>query len=210
MKKLRNGVLSSGDGDKHKRKLMKGGLKIVWAYWLGAVAWDRKTNSRPLHHKIKQEHLHPNGPEKMRNHLAEDMLDQNMLHLMKMYQASLKDGSHLAAAVDFLQQTSNIIQIFHDKRPVMNSSDPRLHQLQSALQWFQDWTDEAKGSKNKKMLPSWECLDDVRSMLVTFKEVCLMHLEDFPGQGVVPARYVSYITCRPHFIYNVVYIILRA
>ena len=33
--------------------------------------------------------MNPDSAEKMRNHLAEEVLDSNMLHLMKEYQKSL-------------------------------------------------------------------------------------------------------------------------
>ena len=40
-------------------------------------------------------HLHPNSSEKMRNHLAEEILDLNMLNLMQNYKQSLKNGNIL-------------------------------------------------------------------------------------------------------------------
>jgi hypothetical protein len=62
------------------------GLPIVWQQWLDAVQWDRTTNSRLLHYKASDTHLHPSHVEKMRNHLAEEMMDDEMLNLMLHYQ----------------------------------------------------------------------------------------------------------------------------
>jgi hypothetical protein len=50
-----------------------------------AARWDEEANS----------HLHPNYSEKMRNHLAEEILDLNMLNLMQNYKQSLKNGNIL-------------------------------------------------------------------------------------------------------------------
>ena len=41
------------------------------------------------------QHLYPNSSEKMRNHLAEDMLNEDFLYLMEAFQSDLNDGSHL-------------------------------------------------------------------------------------------------------------------
>jgi hypothetical protein len=61
---------------------MKGDNPVVWDQWLDAASWEEETNS----------HLHPNSSEKMRNYLAEEILDLNMLNLMQNYKKSLKNG----------------------------------------------------------------------------------------------------------------------
>jgi hypothetical protein len=48
---------------------------IVWKQWKMAVEWDRNTNGRRIHHKVTESHLHPNIAEKMKNELAETMLN---------------------------------------------------------------------------------------------------------------------------------------
>ena len=63
--------------------------KIVWEYWLAAVNWDRNVNSRPIHYKVASEHLQPDGPQKMRNHLAEDILN-DMSTLMQALQRGVR------------------------------------------------------------------------------------------------------------------------
>lgn len=64
---------------------MKGDNPVVWNQWLDAARWDEETHS----------YLHPNSSEKMRNHLAEEILDLNMLNLMQNYKQSLKNGNIL-------------------------------------------------------------------------------------------------------------------
>lgn len=104
IKKLRNAILSSGNQPFHTRLLTKNGQHIVWDQWLHAANWDEKTNSRLIHHKLTSSHLRPDSSEKMRNHLAEDVLDENMLNLMKQYQMSLINGTELNSTIEFLEK----------------------------------------------------------------------------------------------------------
>lgn len=60
-----------------------------------AVEWDRTMNARRLHYKVTDSHLHPNLAEKMRNELAETMLNSEMLNLVQSYQNILSNGSVL-------------------------------------------------------------------------------------------------------------------
>ncbi|KAL3868679.1 hypothetical protein ACJMK2_041457 [Sinanodonta woodiana] len=174
-----NGIMKSGDiNGLHTKKMKLNEKYILWKHWISAVHWDREVHSRPIHHKVSDAHLYPNSAEKMRNHLAEEMLDSNTLFLMKSYQASLPDGSYL-----------------NNHRPVKNVHDERLQYLYHILQWFTNWrisanNDEsiAKGERSKSLLSS-QCCDDVESMLVTFSEICKRHLEEFPYGGVVPSRF---------------------
>ena len=57
-----------------------------------AAKWNERTNSRLIHHKLTSSHLQPDSAEKMRNHLAEDVLDENMLNLLRCYQKSFQQG----------------------------------------------------------------------------------------------------------------------
>ena len=72
--------------------LKKDGKCIVWEHWEQAAKWDRETNSRRIHRKITTEHLNPDGPQKMRNSLAEEMLDNDMLYLMTSYRNSFESN----------------------------------------------------------------------------------------------------------------------
>lgn len=58
----------------HKRKLVLNGITILRDHWISAARWDREVNSRPINHKISDTNLFPNPAEKMRNHLAEEVL----------------------------------------------------------------------------------------------------------------------------------------
>lgn len=65
-------------------------------------------NSRSIHYRVTDNHIFPNNSEKMRNHLAEDMLNGDMLHLMKCYQVM----SYYSLSV---QYALSILQIIHIK-----------------------------------------------------------------------------------------------
>ncbi|CAG2223976.1 unnamed protein product [Mytilus edulis] len=134
--------------------------------------------------------------EKMRNHLAEEVLNEDMLQLMKSYQNSLINGDVLNSAIDLLQQTSKLITVFRDPRPVTDIHDARLNILNNALDWFNNWRNEIKQIKKTPkelewMLPSIKCLDDVESMIVVFTRVCRIHITEFKGRGVYPSRFNS-------------------
>jgi hypothetical protein len=201
VKKVHNSILSSGSGPGNTRHLQvyhdNGYIPIVWQQWIDAVQWDRRTNARLVHHRISDSHLCPTSDEKMRNLLAEDMLDKEMLNLMLCYQSSLVDGRELSGAVELLKNTSQLIEIFHDHRPVQSIGDDRLQVLVSIRVWFINWREHVKGDtvltagQRKKMLPSWECLDDLESLLYAFPEVCRIHLKDGPCYAVKPNLYNS-------------------
>ena len=52
----------------------------------------------------------------MQNHLAEDVLDSEMLHLMRKYKEGLSEekGSELNSSIELLESTSILIKIFRD------------------------------------------------------------------------------------------------
>ena len=54
----------------------------VWEHFKKSYLWDM-SHPFPIHHKLSQDHIFLNNESKMRNHLAEDILDKEMLHLME-------------------------------------------------------------------------------------------------------------------------------
>ena len=185
MKKLRNSILSSGYKPFHKRLVQKNDLYIIWEHWISAVKWDREVNTRPLCHKITDQHLYPNSSEKMRNLLAEDMLNEDFLYLMEAFLSDLNDGSHLNSSIQLLKHTSRIISVFRDLRPVTSLSDCRIKILKDAFDWFQDWKKEiaqlkTTGVNTAKKLISPKCLEDIENMLLTFKEILGYTFEQVP------------------------------
>ena len=196
IKKLRNSILKSGDiKGFHTRKLMLNGNCITWKHWEDAVAWDMSTNSRRIHYRITEAHLHPNDSEKMRNELAETMLNGDMLHLMKCYSNSLQNSNHLQSTIQLLEQTSVLISIFRSNRLVTSATDNRFDSIRKVFEWFKRWEQDVsqncdipKNLKNKS-LPSKQCYDDILCMLSTFPKICEQHLSEFPTGSIKPARF---------------------
>ena len=88
------------------------------------------THSFPVHQKLTDDHLYPNAAQKIRNHLAEDVLNKDMLHPKKLYRSSLKSsGKELDAAIKLLAWTSQFVDIFRVIRPIRDMSDPRIKKL---------------------------------------------------------------------------------
>ena len=171
MKKLRNAVYSSGIHKSNTRTLVKGEHQIVWDQWINAAKWDEDTNSRKIHYKLTPSHLHPDSAEKMRNHLAEEVLDEDMCHLVKHYRKSLQHCSVLDSAVEFLENTSKLISVFRDRRPILSYHDTRLESLRLVLQYFMTWREEVdhlsiSQKEKEKRLPSKKCLDEVSYQLL--------------------------------------------
>ncbi|OWF37160.1 hypothetical protein KP79_PYT25311 [Mizuhopecten yessoensis] len=139
VKKLRNAVLSGGTQKHHTRHLRLRGQSIVG---LDAVRWDEKTNSRRANRTISTSHMYPGSAEIVRNHLAEEMLDQDFMYLMQAYQKFLQNRSVFDGTERFLEQTSQLISIFTDKRPISSVTDIRLSTLKKIQKWFRDWKEE--------------------------------------------------------------------
>jgi hypothetical protein len=57
-----------------------------------AYMWDISANPFPIHQRLSQEHIYLSPEGEMKNHLAEEVLNGEMLHLMKQYRESLGDA----------------------------------------------------------------------------------------------------------------------
>ena len=65
-----------------------------------------------VHQKQTDDHIFITKTSNMRNHLAEEVLDDNMFNLMKNYQKSLPDGTVLDSTVDLRDHTRQMIRDF--------------------------------------------------------------------------------------------------
>lgn len=84
----------------------------------------------------------------MRNHLAEEVLNSEMLHLMELYKESLgQAGLKLSATIELLKCTSVLIKNFRDKRPITNISDERIQENHDAMHWFIKWENSVKSDE---------------------------------------------------------------
>lgn len=118
---------------------------------------------------------------KMRNHLAEDVLNAEMLNLMLQYQQYLGEkGNVLTGVIELLQQTSLMIRIFRDMKPIITTDDSRLTDLMIVSKWFKDWETYAMNCEivpkniRAKNIMSIQCHEDIQSCAIGFVELCQM------------------------------------
>lgn len=130
----------------------------------------------------------------MRNKLAKDVLNENMLHLMTCYQRSLGDkGEELQGIIELLQHTSVIIKNFRDARPITSYSDKRLDESRKVLKWFCTLGKQSKSLTNinkkelEKSLFSYQTMEDIRSLLMGFDEMCGIHFLS-TSSSIIPNR----------------------
>lgn len=191
MKKIRNSALASGTGDKSTRKMANAGNPIVWQTWEEAYEWDCKSPIK-VHRNLTEEHIYirsdSDNAKKMRNHLAEDVLNCEMLDLVLAYKSSLgNDGSTLDGVVEFLKATSVMITFFRDKRPLKSSSDVRLTGLKNSLDYFNNWEASVQKTRRSKELLTDETRQDIRSCIQGFLSLVIL-LEESGPFCLVPAR----------------------
>lgn len=193
MKKLRNNILKSGIRPKSTRILtLPSSYTIQWQMFLDFFEWDQQ-NALQLHRKLTNEHFHLDAQLKMRNHLAEDVLNSDMLHAMKVYQQTLGEkGQILNGAIELLEQTSRLVEIFRDMRPIKSIDDPRLNTLKSVSSWFTQWQtliaengDIPKNEKSKKLL-SVQCREDIQSCIQGFIALCSKLLQQSASMYITP------------------------
>lgn len=179
MKKIRNNLLKSGIQKGCTRHLTLPNNDIIqWQMWVDCYHWDQQ-NALQIHRHLTNEHIFPPQQSKMRNHLAEGVLNDDMLNLFQIYQSALGGkGAVLNGVIQLLQNTSKMISIFRDIRPITNVDDDRLKQLQEVQSWFVEWKNGIKSSSmsNKEKdscLMSYQCLEDLSSCIMGFIELCV-------------------------------------
>ena len=168
------------------------------------------SNPFPIHHKLSQDHIFLTNESKMRNHLAEDVLDKEMLHLMQVYKANLgESGSSLDSTIELLRNTSIVIRNFRDPRPITDAGDERLSELHDVMEWFVKWENQIKNDtsiKNKeKHLISHQTREDIVSSLLGFEELCKHKLKKSHG-SIIPSRVnsdvIENLFCQQRTLHN--------
>lgn len=191
MKKIRNNLSKSIYKPQSKRCLNHKGHFILWEHLYNAYIWDISNNPFPVHRKLNHEHFNLNGESKMRNHLAEEVLNKDMLHLVQCYANSLNNDDHLSSTIELLTHTSVLVENFRDRRPITDISDVRLVQNKSALEWFLEWEESIKSDpeikQKEKALISHQTRADLASLLIGFYELCEDKLKR-NSCSIIPSR----------------------
>ena len=125
----------------------------------------------------------------MRNHLAEQVLNNDMLILFIEYQKSLTDPTILDAVIELLTHTSKLVTIFRSHAPIMSIEDPRLGELSSVLDYFHTWSAFAEKERKKlrckkEFFITTESYLDLQSCINGFLALCQEQVESTP---IIPA-----------------------
>ena len=191
MKKIRNNVSKSGFKPVHKKQLLFKGHHIIWEHWYKAYIWDTTANTLKVFPCLTNDHFFLNSQLKMRNKLAEDVLSENMLHLMKCYKKHVgEQGVELDSTIEFLEHTSVLVKVFRDHRPIHSDNDTRLTQIRKVLHWFRNWENRVNSSEaqnKEKHLISFQTREDIASLLIGFDELCCAKFQKSFG-SITPAR----------------------
>ena len=80
-----------------------------------------------------------------------------MLYLMQCYQNTLDNPAKLASTVELLENTSILVDIFLDKRPITSLQDNRLNKLKEVWSFFNVWEHEIEQcqmyTSSKNLIP---------------------------------------------------------
>ena len=78
---------------------------MTWQQFKDAFQWDQKSFSLPLHEKLTDQHFNLDPASKMRNRLAEDVLDDKMLFLMQ-----VKGATNVIIYYELITQENAILK----------------------------------------------------------------------------------------------------
>ena len=209
IKKIRNNLHKSGRLDSYKRHLKFNGHFIYWEYFVNAYMWDITHNPFPVYQKLRQDHFQLTSESKMRNSLAEDVLNKDILHVMRCYAASLNDSDHLKSTISLLEQTSILIANCRDRRPIREVGDIRLMENDKVLNWFCEWESEVLNNDQVKdnsfFLISHQTRADTCSLIIGVRELCDHRLKHSSG-SIVPSRnnsdIIENVFCQQRALYN--------
>ena len=136
LKKICNSLYSSSIKENSPRKLMYHGKMILWKHWEDAYVYNC-THDLRISRKLSKEHIQLSAQSKMRNHLALNVLNSDMLHLMHTYQGTLPNSQCLDSTIALLEQTSILVDIFsNNKSKVDGMDDARIIKILQVLQFF--------------------------------------------------------------------------
>jgi hypothetical protein len=122
----------------------------------------------------------------MRNHLANEVLNTDMLNLMQAYKQT-SGRKDLDATIELVSVLSKFIKFFSDLRPVRSMSDTRLDYLTEVENFFVAWHEQPNRSYTNNFITK-QCYDDLLSICIGFKKILESKLAMYPTSYVAPAR----------------------
>lgn len=100
-------------------------------------------------------------------------------------QDQLEDGTPLDSALQLLQHTSQVIDLFNSKCPITNINDTRLKKLHSFYKFMLNWREES-ADDNSSFISS-KLWFDLQSMCLGFNALVQIKLKNFPQSCIKPA-----------------------
>jgi hypothetical protein len=188
LKKIRNNFNSSRPEFKSipGRYIVKNAISILWTHWEEAFKLSNN-DGLPMHKSLSEEYTVLTPVSKMRNKLASDVLNKEMLYLMRCYQSTIENPAKLTSTIEVLENTAILVEIFHDTRPITRLSDQRLKKLRDVLLYFTTWEDEINQNNAynaPKNLMTSETRDDLHSSIQGFLSLCELTVEH--GRSINP------------------------
>ena len=104
-KKIRNNTESSKLKNRTGlgRYLLLNERCIVWEHWEECFKFNFQSGFA-VHNKLSEDHINLTPSSKMRNELAIQVLNKDMLYLMRAYQRTLQNPENLASSIDLLEK----------------------------------------------------------------------------------------------------------
>lgn len=98
---------------------------------------------------------------------------------MKQFKKGLCENSSAASLyggpIKLLEQTSRLIAVYHDRRPIADLKNEHFQQLSSSLLFFLQWEKDTSDVKN---LMSHETQKDLKVLLYGFQKLCTIVVND--------------------------------
>ena len=167
--------------------------------------WDKENNYLRLHRRLTPDHFQLNSTLKMRNHLAVQVLNSDMLYLLQNYQASMTNPSDIAATVELVRITSDLIKAYYSSEPITNTQDERLTILASIAAYFHEWHDYCKkeGLTLKQNFITIHSYQDIITCIDGFIYLCRQRCATHPIiPRIINSDVCENIFCQARTSYN--------
>ena len=162
-KKIHSSILSSRRDVKSVWQLQLKGKFISWEHFTSAYDFNTSSDLR-LYRKLSKDHVDVTNAAKMRNYLAINVLNSDMLNLMCTFQGTLDDPHELDSTILLLEHTQVIVDIFCNINSKIESMhDSHIQTLVQVLEFFHTWENESVSTKDKNRhlitRQTWEDID---------------------------------------------------
>ncbi|KAK3754215.1 hypothetical protein QZH41_013117 [Actinostola sp. cb2023] len=187
-KKIRNNLEKSTLKDKSPRQLMLNGNSILFQHWKDAYNWDRNEHSIKVNEHLSDDHFNLTPKSRMRNKLAEDLLDKKMLYLMEQFKIHLFDQGKRAQAeelnetIRLLTFTSELIDLFTRKDKLTSCYDARIIKAKEFIDHLKTWKGNTKTAKEFISDKLWF---DLQAMVIGLEQVVKIKSRAFPDTGII-------------------------